>query len=234
MAIVLAVKKWRHYLMGQHFIIRTDQRSLKYLMDQREVGPEYQKWMYKLLGFDFDIQYKPGTTNKVADALSREFTSNPELGSITSSWSLPLDQLQKEIEADTFIQQVTSDILNEGKTHVGFTVNNRRLLYKGRLVIPQNSTLIPLLLEEFHNSVIGGILGNSRPTSGWQRNGFGSGCVRRSRNMFKGAMNVPPKRQPIRNQQGYSNPYQLRIRFGMKYPWISLRDFPSLKVWILL
>lgn len=112
MAIVLAVKKWRHYLMGRHFIIRTDQRSLKYLTEQCEVGLDNQKWMYTLLGFNFEIQYKPGTTNKVEDALCREFTSNPELGSITSSWSLPLDQLQKEIEVDTFIQQITINILN--------------------------------------------------------------------------------------------------------------------------
>lgn len=131
--------------MGRHFIIKTDQRSLKFLMEQREVGPEYQKWMYKLMGFDFEIHYKPGPTNKVADALSRRSDSNPELQVLYSTWSLPLEKLNEEIGDDPFIQQVKIDITEGNKSHFGYSVENNRFLYKGRLVIPHNSTLIPSL-----------------------------------------------------------------------------------------
>lgn len=71
LAVLMAVQKWRHYLMGHKFIIRTDQQSLRHLMDQKSVSPLQQKWITKLMGLNYDIQYKKGCENKVADALSR-------------------------------------------------------------------------------------------------------------------------------------------------------------------
>ncbi|RDX97934.1 putative mitochondrial protein, partial [Mucuna pruriens] len=70
MAIVMAVQKWRHYLMGWHFIIHTDHRSLKFLMDQRVLGEEQFKWTFKLMRLDFEIRYKPRSENRAVDALS--------------------------------------------------------------------------------------------------------------------------------------------------------------------
>jgi len=71
LALVMAIRKWRHYLLGHSFKVRTDQRALKYLLEHRIHTPAQQKWVSKLLGFHFTVEYKKGRENLVADALSR-------------------------------------------------------------------------------------------------------------------------------------------------------------------
>ena len=53
LAILHAVKKWRHYLMGQHFKVKTNHDSLKYFLEQRITLEEQQKWVTKMLGYEF-------------------------------------------------------------------------------------------------------------------------------------------------------------------------------------
>ena len=57
--------------MGRHFKVKTDHDSLKYFLDQRLSLEEQQKWVSKMLGYDFEIVYKKGKENIVVDALSR-------------------------------------------------------------------------------------------------------------------------------------------------------------------
>ena len=74
-AITNVVKKWRQYLLGHHFVILIDHRSLKELMTQEVQTPEQHRYLARLLGFDYYIQYRTGKTNVVADALSRSSES---------------------------------------------------------------------------------------------------------------------------------------------------------------
>lgn len=69
-AISEAIAKFRHYLLGHKFIIRTDQKSLRSLHDQSIQTPEQQAWLHKFLGYDFSIEYKSGKDNIAADSLS--------------------------------------------------------------------------------------------------------------------------------------------------------------------
>lgn len=70
LTVLHAVSKWQHYLEGGHFIIRVDQRSLKYLLDQRIIFIFQQKRVINLLGLNYSIQYKQGYANRMSDTLS--------------------------------------------------------------------------------------------------------------------------------------------------------------------
>jgi hypothetical protein len=71
LALLLAVDHWRPYLQHGEFLIRTDQKSLLHLSGQRLNTPIQQRAFTKLLGLQFQIQYKQGWSNRSAYALSR-------------------------------------------------------------------------------------------------------------------------------------------------------------------
>ncbi|KAB2635839.1 hypothetical protein D8674_026373 [Pyrus ussuriensis x Pyrus communis] len=75
--IIYTVKKWQNYLQGRHFIIKTEHNSLKYFLSQRTNTLFQQKWVSKLLGLDYEVQYRHGKENIVADALSQVPRSPP-------------------------------------------------------------------------------------------------------------------------------------------------------------
>ena len=71
-AIVFALKIWRHYLYGEKYFIYTDHKSLKYLPSQRELNLRQRKWMELIKDYDCVIDYHLGKANVVANALSRK------------------------------------------------------------------------------------------------------------------------------------------------------------------
>ena len=70
-AIVPGMRKWRHYLMGIRFELRTDHNGLKYLFDQPTLNARQSICLEFLSEYDFDINHIKGKENKVDYALSR-------------------------------------------------------------------------------------------------------------------------------------------------------------------
>lgn len=161
MAVVLAVLKWKHYLIGRRFVVHTDQKSLKFLMEQKEVSMEYHKWLTCLLGFQFDIVYKPGVENKAADGLSR--MSAPEvvegssrLLALTIPRSIQSQELLEEVSRDERLQKLKEKLKSGEMVRKGFVVADEHIFFKGRLVLSADSKFIPLILNECHDSRMGG------------------------------------------------------------------------------
>ena len=74
-AIIEAVRHWRHFLTGRHFILKTDQKSVSYMFDKHHRGKikneKFLHWRLELSCVSFDIVYRPSRDNVPADTLSR-------------------------------------------------------------------------------------------------------------------------------------------------------------------
>ena len=162
MALVLSIQHWRHYLLGKEFVVYTDHKSLKHFLQQRISSPDQQCWLAKLLGYQFEVKYKPGPENKAADALSRCYDEG-ELTALKSgpTW-VDSKQLLQEVKQDASVQKIIAEVELNPSAKPGFSVQQGVLLYQGRLVLGKNSPSIHALLKEFHETPMGGHSGYLR------------------------------------------------------------------------
>jgi hypothetical protein len=71
LAMVYALQKFKHYLLGKHFKTFTDHSTLKYLVNKPVLGGRICRWLLLFQEFDFEIIVKPGKLNVGPDHLSR-------------------------------------------------------------------------------------------------------------------------------------------------------------------
>lgn len=149
--LIKAVRHWNSYFRGQYFIVRTDHYSLKCLLEQRIATPSQQHWVCKLLGYTFSIEYKPGHSNIVADALSRRVETKAICHAISCPhWDL-LAEIRTEQQGSEEVQLLINKV-QEGASSQSWAVEDGLLLYKGRIFLPKLSPLIDRIISSIHNS----------------------------------------------------------------------------------
>ena len=159
-AMVMAVQKWKHYLVHLPFTLKTDQFSLKYLWEQKEVPSQYAKWIVKLMGFQFTIKYREGKSNKVANALSRmPQEDSVTINDISAITITDFDTIHTEVDHDPSLRDIVIKLTLDPTAVPHYSLQQDQLFYKDRLVILKSSSVIPTLLFEFHNGAIGGHAG---------------------------------------------------------------------------
>jgi hypothetical protein len=164
LSLVLALQKWRPYLLGQSFKIKTNQQSLKFLLEQKVGTVTQQRWMSKLLGYDFVIEYKRGKENKVADALSRVFEELAVLVEATCSLiSFPSLTWLKELKLSYDSDPGTTELLHKLQlgedVPKGYMLKQGFIMKKGRIFIVKNSPFKGKILDYIHNSPQAGHFG---------------------------------------------------------------------------
>ena len=105
LAIVFALKQFRHYLLGRSFELLTDHALLQWLSSQKMEGL-LCRWALVMQEFNFVIKYSKGCQNGNANALSR---SLPALPVVAATQFVPgpiKENIQQAQQADPTLQVV--------------------------------------------------------------------------------------------------------------------------------
>ena len=117
LAMVYAVQKFRHYLLGGHFKMFTDHSTFKYLVNKPVLGGKIYRWLLLFQEFDFEFILKPGRLNVGPDHLSC-IESGEEPTSLEDNLSdaqfFAIDVVDNEFDA-------TIHLLNTGYAPEGYS-----------------------------------------------------------------------------------------------------------------
>nr|XP_009799169.1 PREDICTED: uncharacterized protein LOC104245276 [Nicotiana sylvestris] len=135
LALVMAVNKWSQYLTVMPFIVKTDQKALKFLLEQKLHKCNQLKWITKLMRYDFEIEYKNVKENKAADAPSR--LPLVELSAMTLSTVKTelLEAIMKSWELDEELKSTIQALKDRSSNDKGYTFIHGQLRKNGKLVV---------------------------------------------------------------------------------------------------
>ena len=81
LAVVWAVDRFKHYLLGKEFILATDHKALTSALGEFKSNKRYQsrltRWVDRLLPYHFTVVHIPGKDMGIVDYLSREPNGEP-------------------------------------------------------------------------------------------------------------------------------------------------------------
>lgn len=183
MALVFAIQHWRHYLIGKEFVVYTNHKSLKHFLQQKISSLDQKCWLAKLLGYQFEVKYKPNPENKVVDAISRCYDEGELTTMIHNTVWVESNKLLQEVTRDEFVKKLREEVERDPNAKPGFTVEQGVLLYQGRLVLSSKSPTIVVLLKEFHETPMGGHSGFLRTYRRMAENMYWVGCRRQLETM---------------------------------------------------
>ena len=110
-------------------------------MERKIPSPEQQKWVTKLLGFDFEITYKKGKEIVLADALS-QLPEQVEVSTVSLPTSDFLEDIKMEWHEDSETSKIIKKLEKAPSSVAHYNWDSKNSHYKGRIVLMINSTCI--------------------------------------------------------------------------------------------
>jgi hypothetical protein len=177
LAIIVALKAWRHYLMGVKFriTVKTDHKSLQHFVTQPQLSSRQVRWQEILADYNFIIEHVEGTANGVADGLSRRADHQEARELVAAAIVLFAEETvpPHRISAATTLLADIKEAIDADPAYRA-ELNKRRtrgdplqvvggfLRLKDRLYIPNDLALQTRILQECHDAPTGGHLGKDK------------------------------------------------------------------------
>jgi hypothetical protein len=144
LAIMHALTKFRQYLVGRNFVVKTNHNSLKYFLEHNDLNEFKLKWVMKVQAFNFDIEYVKGKKNIVVNALSRRI--------VTCSLMEVLVDLKSHLLVEYSKNKFACEVL-DGKVYDDrYRFINNVIFYKDKVYLVPGSGLKKKILALVHDS----------------------------------------------------------------------------------
>ncbi|KAF1321089.1 Retrovirus polyprotein, partial [Globisporangium splendens] len=179
LAIMHALRVWRVYLLDRPFNVETDHKSIETILTQKTSSRRVARWLNGLAEFQPRFKWIPGSTNDVADALSRNpnlkqkaaqvsleeliaAAQNREIVASIKATSVTVAHMAKNMYShDHWIRNILKRI-KSGQEVPRYSIENEFLFYQTkedqfpRLVLPDNGDLKNRIICENHDVVAAG------------------------------------------------------------------------------
>ena len=228
LALVWGLKKYKHLILGYKVHVLTDHKPLLDLFKKREFinNSKFNRWFLSVLEFNPQIKYIPGSSNTLADGLSRSYEDfeskviDKKFCFTCQKVELDLLKVKEEQENDPEINTIKRDISQDENNRPDFLLIND-VVYKRpreedelpRLYIPK--LLVNEVLKLTHSHRLAGHPGIKKTNKIVKNNYFWPGCskdvelyIKRcvNCNRNKGNVNVPA---PLERYPAELYPFQV-------------------------
>ena len=174
LALIYALKKWRHYVSGTTIRAYTDHQSLVLWHTFKNLAGRKARWVLELSQYNVELVYKPGLENIVADTLSRrpDHVSINNLA-ISEAKSNLLTRIREKYASDSCFKDLVAHFQSKNEevprrlrsVIKWYRYHNDLLWYvrypneEPRICLPRDAALLKLVFHECHTSIMSGHLG---------------------------------------------------------------------------
>jgi hypothetical protein len=147
-AIIQSLKKWRHYLVPQEFVLYSDNQALQFITRQEKLNQRHAKWVEIMQNFTFVIKHIVGNAKKVVDALSRRCLILQEFQVKTLGFEHLKDVYCDDTDFKEAYEACTNHLLRDRSQWTEYMIQEGLLFRGSQLCIPRCSMRDNLLKEK--------------------------------------------------------------------------------------